>query len=144
MPTAILHLLTNYDVKQHRISQSGCLTSLYCWHMLQNWHPNGQTSCLNWHLLLFEHMNYPLGLFHLHLLQSGCQLIIYLVYKFLHLVEELALLVSQTPALSSSQIPDAIHLHSAWHHLQRWLYLHITITDHEYQSSLHTQVLRHI
>lgn len=36
--STILHLLTNYDVRQHQISQTGCLTSLHCRHMLQDWH----------------------------------------------------------------------------------------------------------
>lgn len=139
MPTAVLHLLTNYDVKQHQISQTGCLTGLYCWDMRQTWHPNGQTSCPHWHLLLLQHTNYTLGLSHLQLLQSRCQLITYLFHHVLHLVRWrnwTVLLVSQTPA--HSQIPGAAHLHSVWHHLQQWLYLHITISNDKSQNSLHT------
>lgn len=54
-----------------------------------------------------------------------------------------ALLVSQTPAPSSSQIPHTVHIHLVWRHLQQWLYLHITITYNVCQNSLHTQVLRY-
>lgn len=106
MPTAILHLLKNYDVKQHQISQTGwqACTADTCFRT-GTW--MARQAVFNWHLLLFQHMNYPLGLSHLQLLQSRCQLTMYLCYHALHLLnwkKWTALLVSQTFAVCSSQI----------------------------------------
>lgn len=87
LPPAKCHLplTTHHFYSQHWSLRTGCLTSpSHQCYLLLNQHPNAQTSCLYWHLLLIQHMNYPLGLCHLQLLQHRFFLIIYLLRHFPH------------------------------------------------------------
>lgn len=143
--TIAVLLLTNYDVKQHRISQTGCLTSLRCRHMLQNWHLSGQANCLNWNLLLFHEVSSWVISPSAALQWMPAHHLPILSFPLPWEVEEMNCTACiPTPALSSGQIPDTIHLNSVWHHLQQRLYLHITISDNECQEFTYSGIKMHL